>query len=57
MNDGPHAKTETFSGQVSSVDPHDLPAGAAELQVNLWSPRLGTLESRPGLRECASDTE
>lgn len=57
MQTGQEVVTEIFVGMVSNMDPHDLRAGQAELQVNLWSPRPGELASRPGLRECASDTE
>jgi hypothetical protein len=50
-------QTEIFVGMFSSMDPHDLEPGQAELQVNLWSPRQGELASRPGVRECVGDVE
>lgn len=36
---------------VSNVDPRDLPAGAAEIQVNLSCIVAGELRCRLGLRE------
>jgi hypothetical protein len=39
-----------FPGMVSNLDPHDLPAGAMTLQVNLLPRRPGTLETRGALR-------
>ena len=57
MTNAPEVVTEIFLGMFSSIDPHDLASGQAEIQVNMWSPRQGELASRPGVRECASDTE
>jgi hypothetical protein len=35
-----------FPGMASNLDPHDLPAGAASLQVNLLPRRAGTIQTR-----------
>lgn len=39
-----------FPGLATAADPHDLPPGAAEEQLNVQSGRPGTLEVRPGYR-------
>ena len=48
---------ESFQGMHSATDPHDLAPGQAQVQINCWSPRLGELVTRPGLREMEYDTE
>lgn len=37
-----------FPGLMLDVEPHDLPAGAADIQVNVTSENLGVLTSRGG---------
>lgn len=46
----------TFPGLMEDVDPHDLPPGAAEIQVNLVCTRMGQMDVRAGLREVAFDS-
>jgi hypothetical protein len=40
-----------FLGQVSNMDPHDLPPGAAQQQVNVTCVKQGQMKVRGGLRE------
>lgn len=46
-----------FAGLVAHVDPHDLPPGAASLQVNALSWRPGELRVRPGYAVVSFDPE
>lgn len=39
-----------FVGRVSDADPHDIPPGAAQLQVNMTCTRSGILTGRGGMR-------
>lgn len=48
---------EVFQGLHSAQDPYDLAPGQAMEQVNCWSPLVGQLVIRPGIREMTSDTE
>ena len=40
----------TFGGLMSSMDPHDIPFGAAVKQVNLTCVQSGSLSVRKGMR-------
>jgi hypothetical protein len=46
-----------FVGMASNVDPHDIPAGAAQIQVNMNIVTQGLLRLRGGLREVAFEEE
>jgi hypothetical protein len=46
-----------FAGMTSNVDKHDIPAGGAQMQVNINIVQPGTLRVRGGLREVTFDTE
>lgn len=45
-----------FPGMMSDVDPRDIPAGAAEEQVNICSMVPGELRVRLGLQEVTFDS-
>lgn len=47
----PVAALTDFPGLVTNVDPRDLPAGAAEEQINLCSMVQGEMRVRLGIRE------
>jgi hypothetical protein len=40
-----------FPGLVTNADGPDVPSGAAEVQINLMSNRVGELTTRPGLTQ------
>lgn len=42
---------QAFAGQVSNVDPHDVPAGAMVSQINLTNIVPGQLTVRRGMRK------
>lgn len=44
-----------WSGQISNADPHDLPVGAAQVQINCFQLRTGELRVRRGLRTATLD--
>lgn len=46
-----------FAGMTSNLDKHDIPAGGAQMQVNVNIVQPGTLRVRGGLREVTFDTE
>ncbi len=50
-------KSETFTGMVSGMSPHDLPEGAAALLLNVMILRPGELRIRRGLQELRFDEE
>lgn len=50
-------RIDQFGGQVSNANPHDLPPGAAAVQVNLVCNVPGELSTRLGLREITFDVE
>jgi hypothetical protein len=47
----PVSEAQDFPGMLSNVDPRDIPAGAAEEQVNICSIVQGELRVRLGIRE------
>lgn len=53
----PVSSAVDFPGLITDIDPRDLPAGAAEEQVNLACIRLGEMQVRGGLREVSFDEE
>jgi hypothetical protein len=46
-----------FPGLVSNADAHDIPPGAAQVQVNATGQRPGELAVRPGFRRLRFDEE
>ena len=44
---------QTFPGRFSNIDPHDLPAGATQIQDNIHSRKLGQLDVRDGIQATA----
>jgi hypothetical protein len=46
-----------FPGLVLNADPREVPAGAAQEQVNVVSVQIGHLASRKGLRVVTFDGE
>lgn len=44
-----------FTGQVSSIDPHDLPKGAMVSQINMTCEIAGQLACRKGTRPISFD--
>ena len=40
-----------FPGLVTNLDPHDLPPGAAQVQINVVSIVSGELQVRLGIKE------
>jgi hypothetical protein len=55
--DNPKKEVESFQGLFSGYDPHDLEAGQASEQVNVYSPRMGELMTRPGIRVMTQEAE
>lgn len=53
----PVAVSIDFPGLVTNVDPRDLPAGAAEDQVNITCVQVGELRVRLGMRETLFDSD
>lgn len=53
----PVAISVDFPGMMTNVDPRDLPAGAAEEQVNATCVVIGELRVRLGVREVTFDEE
>ena len=43
----------TFPGRFSNIDPHDVPAGATQVQDNIHSRKLGQLDVRDGIQATA----
>lgn len=50
------AEHRDFQGQVSNADPHDIPVGAAQVQVNVNCVTPGQLQVRGGLRAVTFET-
>lgn len=46
-----------FPGLVVNADPHDIPDGAAVIQVNVTSENPGMLQTRMGIRNCVFEGE
>lgn len=46
-----------FGGIQLSADPHDLQPGEAADQVNIQSNRVGSMETRPGMRAVSFEYE
>lgn len=46
-----------FTGLITNANIIDLPPGAAEVQVNATSVKMGELQVRLGMREVAFDSE
>ena len=40
-----------FPGLMTNVDPHDLPPGSAQVQINVVSIVAGELQVRQGIKE------
>lgn len=53
----PIAQTVDFPGLLTNVDPRDLPAGAAEEQLNATCVVIGELRVRLGVREVSFDED
>ena len=53
----PVAQTIDFPGLLTNVDSRDLPAGAAEEQLNATCVTLGELRIRLGIREVVFDED
>jgi hypothetical protein len=51
MNRVGSAVVNDFPGMVDNIDPRDLPPGAAEIQLNATSVKMGELQIRLGLRD------
>lgn len=50
-------RIDTWRGMASLVDPGEIDPGAAELQINFRSQRVGELSTREGLHEMTFDQE
>lgn len=46
-----------FAGMIDNVDPRDLPPGAAQLQINAVSLKMGELQVRRGLKDVTFEAE
>lgn len=46
-----------FPGLATTVDPDDMPPGAAEIQVNVGAGTYGSLECRSGYAQVSFDNE
>lgn len=51
------ASLSDFTGMVTAADPHNLPPGAAQIQINLQSNVPGELAVRGGLRRVTFESE
>lgn len=54
MNDEPLV-IEQFAGMTPRVEPGDAQERFSEIQINVHSPRVGELSTRPGLQDIVFD--
>lgn len=50
-----YLRIEQFSGMAPAVEPGDSAERMSEVQINVQSPRVGELTSRPGLQPIVFD--
>jgi hypothetical protein len=50
-----YLRIEGFAGMAPTVEPADAQERFSEVQINVQSPRLGELTSRPGLQSIIFD--
>lgn len=50
-----YLKIESFAGMAPTVEPADVAERYSEVQVNVQSPRVGELTTRPGLQAIIFD--